>query len=231
MTDLDSTLRGSRALLAIVAGASHPCWRCVPAVPRTRPARPADPPRWAGSPNSSTWSSPRSAASSTVSRARGGRPVAASSDSRREVLVTITPRGSRLVQDVSAKRQPRLDHVLDSLAHSGPGSDPSKPSAPSPMRPASRRRINLLPCSACDDCTRQTHVLSQHMQTCTSWGGSSWSLRSADDLRGAVRGPRADQVPRVRVGEHVDIRSVAVRTWVASCNSCATEWALADPRL
>ena len=37
--------------------------------------------------------------------------------------------------------------------------------------------------------------------------------------------------PECGSGEHVDIRSVAVRTWVASCNSCATEWALADPRL
>lgn len=41
----------------------------------------------------------------------------ASADSRREVLVTITPAGTRLVNAVSAKRQTELDRVVAALPH------------------------------------------------------------------------------------------------------------------
>jgi DNA-binding MarR family transcriptional regulator len=110
-------LRGSRALLAIVARSLAPVLEEV-TLPQFRVLVLLE---TRGATRVGKLAEQLDVVQSTFSRvldrleAAGWVTRAASSDSRREVLVSITPRGSHLVQDVSAKRQAELDHVLDSM--------------------------------------------------------------------------------------------------------------------
>ncbi len=117
MTTQDSALRASRALLAIVARSlapvleelSLPQFRVLVLLETRGPTR-------VGSLAAQLDVHP-----STFSRAldrlesAGWVGRAASADSRREVLVSITAAGTRLVGDVSAKRQTELDRVVAAL--------------------------------------------------------------------------------------------------------------------
>lgn len=119
MNTQESALRASRALLAIVARSlapvleevSLPQFRVLVLLETRGPTR-------VGSlaaqldvhPSTFSRALDRLEAAGWVSRA-------ASADSRREVLVTITPAGTRLVREVSAKRQTELDRVVAALPH------------------------------------------------------------------------------------------------------------------
>ena len=117
MDDSQAVLRASRAMLAVVARSmapvldelSLPQFRVLVLLETAGPARVG------------LLAERLGVLPSTFSRvldrleSAGWVARAPSADSRREVLVTITERGSRLVQEVSAKRQTELDEVLRAI--------------------------------------------------------------------------------------------------------------------
>lgn len=117
MNTQDSALRASRALLAIVARSLAPVleeltlpqFRVLVLLETRGPTRVG------------TLAAQLDVHPSTFSRAldrleaAGWVARAANADSRREVLVSITPAGRTLVGDVSAKRQTELDRVVAAL--------------------------------------------------------------------------------------------------------------------
>jgi DNA-binding MarR family transcriptional regulator len=113
----DSALRASRAMLAIVARSLAPVLEEV-SLPQFRVLVLLE---TRGPTRVGMLAEQLDVHPSTFSRAldrveaAGWVSRAISADSRREVLVTITPAGSRLVRDVSAKRQTELDRVVAAL--------------------------------------------------------------------------------------------------------------------
>ena len=117
MNTQDSALRASRAMLAIVARSLAPVLEEV-SLPQFRVLVLLE---TRGPTRVGMLAEQLDVHPSTFSRAldrveaAGWVSRAVSADSRREVLVTITPAGSRLVRDVSAKRQTELDRVVAAL--------------------------------------------------------------------------------------------------------------------
>jgi DNA-binding MarR family transcriptional regulator len=113
----DSALRASRAMLAIVARSLAPVLEEV-SLPQFRVLVLLE---TRGPTRVGMLAEQLDVHPSTFSRAldrveaAGWVSRAVSADSRREVLVTITSAGSRLVRDVSAKRQTELDRVVAAL--------------------------------------------------------------------------------------------------------------------
>jgi DNA-binding MarR family transcriptional regulator len=113
----DSALRASRAMLAIVARSLAPVLEEV-SLPQFRVLVLLE---TRGPTRVGILAEQLDVHPSTFSRAldrveaAGWVSRAVSADSRREVLVTITSAGSRLVRDVSAKRQTELDRVVAAL--------------------------------------------------------------------------------------------------------------------
>lgn len=112
--ETDSALRASRALLGIVARSVAPALESV-TLPQFRVLVVLD----SGGPARVGVLAERlDAVVSTFSRsldrleAGGWVERSQSADSRREVMVTITPEGRRLVQEVTAQRRTALDDVL-----------------------------------------------------------------------------------------------------------------------
>lgn len=117
MDDRDAVLRASRSMLAIVARSMAPVleeltlpqWRVLVLLETAGPTRVGVLAERLGVLPSTF--------SRVVDRLESGGWVARtpSVDSKREVLVTITAQGSRLVDEASARRQTDLDEVLATM--------------------------------------------------------------------------------------------------------------------